>query len=316
MQVFAGFDRHYAMTAAVMLRSLTRVLGPSEEVDAHLLVLEVDAETRARIEAVTDESVQLHWHDVDPAWLEDLPVSSAPQLDYTTTSNYLVLFWDRCIPEGVERVLAIDVDVVLLESPAAIWSTDLGDRAIGAARDAYLPAIGAPGALPRWRELGLDPTAPYFNTGMLLIDRAGWRGLDAERRCLQHLADQRDAVRMMDQDALNVCLAGHWFELPLRWNHQVMLERWTAPWIYAFLDTEEIDAAIRDPALLHYAGRHKPWLTDVVPPRADAWWAVLAETPWSDTRPVRPAKRPSRSVARRLAGRVRRAGSVLLRGHT
>ena len=44
----------------------------------------------------------------------------------------------------------------------------------------------------------------------------------------------------------------------MRWNHQVAMERRDTPWIFGFVDAELVDQAIREPAVVHFAGPAKP----------------------------------------------------------
>jgi lipopolysaccharide biosynthesis glycosyltransferase len=114
--------------------------------------------------------------------------------------------------------------------------------------------------------------------------------------------------RWGDQDALNVVLQSRWTELGCEWNLQT--PNVIGNGLGWALWREEVEAAIANPAVIHYSSTDTPWNPDSRHPLADLWSEVLDETEWAGWRLARP------SVLRRAAGRVKRAGRVLATGQT
>jgi lipopolysaccharide biosynthesis glycosyltransferase len=89
----------------------------------------------------------------------------------------------------------------------------------------------------------LDAADPYFNSGVLLIDRNALAAADLPGRIAgmktQGLLDQL----YFDQDILNYVFAGNWRELDWRFN--LMIPRKPHEGL--------------NPAILHYTGYRHPW---------------------------------------------------------
>jgi lipopolysaccharide biosynthesis glycosyltransferase len=306
-----GFDGHYAMPAAVTLRSLGGSLRSGETATIHVLAVEIDNEDRGRIERSLAPSLDIRWYEFDVDHISGLPISSMSDEVYITRTAYTLLFLDRYLPSEIDRVLFLDADTLVRRSPAGLFGIDLGGCALGAVQDFGCPAIGLPKGVAGWRELGLDGRLPAFNTGFLLIDRPVWRETQVETRSVDYLARFGSRIHYVDQDCLNATNAGNWHHLPLTWNYQAVLE-WSfggdlAP-AYAFLERHELDEARRDPSMVHYNGELKPWLTmGSKLPYLDEWRAAQDQTVWSGTPPTAPTRAPAWKVIRYRARKVGKA---------
>lgn len=313
MDILMGFDGNYAMPAAVTLSSLGRALGDGESATVHVLAVGVGSDDRSRIEASLPPSLAIEWYDFDVNDVADLPVSSIKDELYITKAAYTLLFVDRYLPDEVGRVLYVDPDTLVRESPSAIFDADLRGAAVGAVQDFGCSAIGLPKGVAGWRELGLDGRLPAFNTGLVLIDREAWRATEVEKRSVEYLGRFGSRIHYVDQDCLNATNAGVWHQLPLRWNYQVVME-WAfggdrAP-AYGFLERAGLDAARQDPALVHFNGDIKPWLAKGAKlPYLGEWRAALEETAWRGTPPSTPPRAPLWQAVRY---RARKAGNALM----
>ena len=125
------------------------------------------------------------------------------------------LFLDRLLPETYARYVAIDSDMLIARPGLArLTEFDLGGHAFAAAYDMIFLMDHKGGPLAREfqgyrRALGLELDTPYFNAGLMTIDRAAWRkaGL-AERGGGARCARRRERFPFMEQDALNSLVRG------------------------------------------------------------------------------------------------------------
>jgi lipopolysaccharide biosynthesis glycosyltransferase len=312
IHIVCGFDENYAIPAGVLLRSVSRSLRPGVRCVAHLVGLELDPATKARLGACRSDNLEVRFCDFDKSWITELPNSNpdAPQLNMTV---YISLMADRFLPEDVERYVMLDADMVARWSIEDLYRTDLEGNVIAAVRDYYVCAVGMPGGVRPWRTLGLDSRSPYFNGGLLLVDRRAWRAAAVEEKALAYLRDHREDVRYFEQEALNATLAGHWLTLHPRWNLAVAIERLVEEdrgWVYGFADGRLIDEARTDPAIVHYASPKKPWHVGSTVPFLDEWWEALRDSPWPEFEPIK-KKTP---LLQELTARGKWATSILLRG--
>ena len=113
--------------------------------------------------------------------------------------------------------------------------------------------------IENYEALELDPLWPYFNAGLLLINVKAWRKESITKACFDVLRLNRAHAWLPDQYTLNVAVVGRWGRLATRWNTQEgMLMRLITSGQYSW-PSDEIEATIKQPAIIHYTGHLKPW---------------------------------------------------------
>jgi lipopolysaccharide biosynthesis glycosyltransferase len=184
-------------------------------------------------------------------------------------------------------------------------SFDLGGRPLAAAYDMIFLMDLKGDALARQfqrsrRSLGLSLDTPYFNAGLMAIDRAAWRAEKLTERVTRALRDEPERYPFMEQDALNAALKGNFAPLSPRFNFMGD---------FFLLDLERR----LEPMVLHFVNAPKPWELDSWRGEArfaENYRAWFAASPWPDMAkaPATPAWRRSRppltSVRREFARRL------------
>jgi len=162
--------------------------------------------------------LRVHWIDADTvASVAGVPLHQMRRL----TPHYFRLLVPYALP-NCTRALYLDGDTIVLHSLETLWKLDLAGTLLAATRD-YLPCIGD--AISNYGEHGLDPGAPYFNSGVMLMALARWReervALGVISVCLQNWACLSAQGRwpQFDQYGLNVLLHDRWQPLDPEWNH-------------------------------------------------------------------------------------------------
>jgi lipopolysaccharide biosynthesis glycosyltransferase len=216
------------------------------------------------------------------------------------------LFLDEILPTHFERIVTVDSDMLIVRPGLKrLESFDLGGRPLAAAYDMIFLMDLKGDALARQfqrsrRSLGLALDTPYFNAGLMAIDRAAWRAEKLTERVTKALRDEPGRYPFMEQDALNAMLKGNFAPLSPRFNFMGD---------FFLLDLE----GTLEPIVLHFVNAPKPWELDSWRGEARfaenyrAWfaaspWPGLAKTranpPWRRTRP--PLTPLRREFARRL----------------
>ena len=267
--ITAAYLVPFQVTAASLLASRRA----STPVTWHVFEPDMSPEDRAAIEAGFDgTAVAIAWHRYAQSQLADLPLSgrAAPGM-------YERIFAPDELPATLERVVYLDADLLVLDAIDALWRTDLTGSVIGAVQDAVIPFVSSPMGLRRHRALGLRPTAPYFNAGVLVMDLAAWRAHRVRERAFEYLRREARSINLADQDALNAVLHGRWARLADRWNvvggltGRGRLEP-------KGVEPDRLAAAARDPAIVHFSGHLKPWIYARLGSRwADAYADALRE---------------------------------------
>jgi lipopolysaccharide biosynthesis glycosyltransferase len=204
------------------------------------------------------------------------------------------LFLDRVLPETHPRLVAIDADMrIARPGLARLAEIDLGRRPLAAAYDMIFLMDFNGGALAERfrtyrRSLGLASETPYFNAGLMVIDRAVWRERDLTARAARALRETPERFTFMEQSALNGLIAGDFAPLSPRCNFMGD---------FFLLGLEDRIA----PIVQHFVNSPKPWQFDLWRgearfARAYADW--FATSPWPDwPAPFQPARYRTRKPA-------------------
>jgi lipopolysaccharide biosynthesis glycosyltransferase len=233
-------DEAYAMPLATTLRSMVEANQPSWPLQCYILAHNMTETSQHKVlNSLPSHSATIHWVPVDLSLFRDF--STVP---YVSKMTYTRLLIPKIIPEGVQRVLYIDTDVLVLDDLSPLWLMDLADVAIGAVLDAGLDNVLRERKPPFEK---LPPVRRYFNAGVLLINLKVWRKAKISERALQYLASHPDTP-YMDQDALNFACDGLWAELDSRWNFQ-----------NHFKIRISTLSLVQRPAVVHFVTSVKPW---------------------------------------------------------
>ena len=162
-----------------------------------------------------------------------------------TPAAYLRLALPEALSEDYDRLLYLDSDICYLHGDVSrLLDLDLKGKAVAAVRDSI--QWRTPDHPPeQFRRFGW-PAAPYFNSGLLLIDTRLFRDADLEARCIAFGRRKRDRLVGHDQTLLNCALRGEWSEFAPHWN-------WQVTWASQHFSPRE------DAAMLHFIGPRKPW---------------------------------------------------------
>lgn len=298
--VVVATDENFAMPTAVTLRSLLLTCGDGWDIT----VLHNGLSTRSKdniASSLPSTDHTLDWYDVSDF------VHGATTQSHLPDSTYFRLVMADALDPAIERALYLDVDMLVRHDLTKLWDVDLNGCPLAAVQSVHYPFAGTRGAINYWSELGIDPRAPFFNAGLLLVDMAAWRELAVAERALEYLRS-RFCGPGADQEALNVATTGKWTQLAPLWNQQtpILQNQYGA---HLLFDDDAIDVARVDPAIVHFQTRPKPWHRDCDHPWRADWVAVAEQTPF---RPVVDLR--ERSVVGEWRWRTRRAASALVKG--
>ena len=206
--------------------------------DLYVIDAGITPKDRERLlESWQDERLTVRWLTADRRSVRSLPVSG-----HVTTAAYARLFAPRLLPSELGRVIYLDSDLLVLADLAALWAEPLAGAVCLAVPDVSCPWVdcasalpnyercrhylGVHPAIPNYRELGMLPSDPYFNSGVLVMDLQQWRADDITRSALEILDRHRRHVLWLDQYALNVALHRRWRPLELAWNQGSHISRY------------------------------------------------------------------------------------------
>ncbi len=241
MAIACCVTEQYALPLVLMLTSLAERLRPECEATVYLIHRHLDRETLDTVRAVVDtREVRLSGACLDklPRDRTFPPEAAAP------------LLLPDVLPPDLEKVLFLDADMLVLDDISPLWTTALGGNAMAAVVDPAIPSCRSPRGVKDWRARQIPNDAPYLNAGVLLVDLEAWRRRQVAERAIEYIRTVGDRVDYLHQEALNATSWDDWLPIAARWNVPATAGRWFDP---------TPDEAVTSPAVVHFAGRMKPW---------------------------------------------------------
>lgn len=280
MKVVYASNDQYARHLGVSLYSLMDHNKEAGELHVYILSMGFSSESRTRLLAIGE----LFGREITIIELGDLKERFSFEVNTGGFDLSIMarLFVGEVLPETVERVLYLDCDTVVLSSLQRLWETELGPYMLGAVMEPTIyPSVK--------EEIGLLPEAPYFNSGVLLIDMKQWRQSDVQKMLLDFYCSMGGTLFAGDQDTLNGALKGRIKPLSPRYNfftnykyfrysHLVRLSP-----VYKTVSKASFEEAKRHPVIVHYMGDERPWKKGNLNPYRRAYDHYLSLTPWAKT---------------------------------
>ncbi|WP_415182837.1 glycosyltransferase family 8 protein [Phaeovulum sp.] len=162
-----------------------------------------------------------------------------------TMSMYLRLLLPDAFAGAYDRILYLDADIYVQGGDlSALLAVEMGPNPVAAVRDNQ--QWRTPGRMPaEFKAAGLG-VAPYFNSGVMLIDCARWQADAVLNHCIEFGTACKGRLLRHDQTLLNCVLHRHWAELSPVWN-------WQYSWAARLFE------AMQGAHIVHFIGPLKPW---------------------------------------------------------
>lgn len=281
------FDDGVLESAVVALTSLVATASPARDYRVHVFRRGVDTRALEPIRSLRRPWFNIVVHDIDAE-----AAALRPEGWPSSMTFQRLLLPD--LLHDVDRLLYLDVDLVVRQDVAELYDTDLKGKPLGACVD--LPMRwrvergrltpdrvyhGTAGAyLDEVLKLPAAARGDYFNAGVMLLDLPALRQFGLVRRAFEFWARESRRLMNFDQCVLNHLFAADYTILDPKWNamppvgrqrlvREIVLHR-SRP---AALQL----AALSHPAILHFAS-NKPW-NHSNRPRAGLWWANALASP-------------------------------------
>lgn len=293
INIVLASDDNYAQHVAVLAASV--LSNTKAQVNIHLLS---DAISKERLTLINN-TVQswgsnLHVYDMSLYDCFDNLFTSG----HISKAAYFRLDIANVLPEEVNKVIYMDVDLLVLRDIAELWQYDLQGRPLAAVPD-Y--GIIASRRLMKQKQnvIGLQLHSKYFNSGVVIMDLEQWRKHGYAKQVIELAAAGN--LPHHDQDALNKVFMGNWIALPLKWNVIPPVFNLFSKILFNGDLRKNAIAARKDKAILHFAGRYKPWEFDLHMGFNDAYYFYLQQTKFSNVKMPQPGNNmQGKSIARQM----------------
>lgn len=206
-----------------------------------------------------------------------------------TTQNYpeeiyYRIFAINMLPQDIDKILYLDVDMIIKGSLEELYETDLEGYAFAACEDIYGTLMGIENS--RLEALEIATTYHYVNSGMLLLNLKCLREDCAVEKLVTYIKGMGNDISFPDQDALNVLYYNKTKYVPWEKYNCVPMTYVIDEKSGKFLTCADVNSLIYNKGIdflesvsltqyyydnaviVHYAGTRKPWVENQGDPGA------------------------------------------------
>ncbi|WP_038029199.1 glycosyltransferase family 8 protein [Thermonema rossianum] len=205
MHIAFAFDSNYLIPAYALLASIFKH-NPETSFAFHAILQGIDEQEQEQLRSYIhthNESI-LHCYSLDKSLL-----SAFPTMNHWNVAPYLKIFFPLLLKGKVDKLLFLDVDMLVVNSLSCLYNQDLGEYPVGVVKDNYVSQNAF------W---SLHLREDYFNSGMMLINVELWNKLKISEQAIAFARENPGKIYYVDQDALNVAVAGRHLLLPEKYN--------------------------------------------------------------------------------------------------
>jgi lipopolysaccharide biosynthesis glycosyltransferase len=176
--VVCASDNNYAMPLAVTMRSAIENLNPAYRILFYIIDGGISISNKRKIlRSLIPNKCEVEFIQIPDSLIKD--VTEAHELvekdidkskpAYISIASFYRLLIPELLPKHIDKAMYLDCDLVIKKDLSELWQTEFGEHHILAVRDAWIPNISSFEGKLNYQVLGIDPTAPYFNAGVLLM---------------------------------------------------------------------------------------------------------------------------------------------------
>lgn len=201
---------------------------------------------------------------VEPVRNDGIDLSAYEHCGHWPQCVWLKFHIGDLLPAGCERALFIDNDMIVMRPLDALFETDMGGQPAAAVIDMQDVSESFKAGL------GIEKSARYFNTGLMLVDMRRWRETRFGERAAAFARANPERISFIDQCAFNAAGWREFHELDATWNAMVAY----------------VECGDAMPHIVHYCAL-KPWEAGKTPGR-ELYLHYRNRTPFPMDRPAIP----------------------------
>lgn len=200
-----AYAQHLAVVIASILAS-----NPKIEFIFHILHRDIRHKTEEKVRQLESmyPNNRIVFHKVDASRFAEFPIP--PELEHVTQEMYYRYILPDVLADE-SRTIYSDVDVLCVGDLLSLWEMDLKGNVMAAVSE------GKAGEFKK-RLMGLDGDAPYFYSGLLVMDLCAMREGGYSNRFMENTAKYAAKIVWPDQDIINITCRNRILQLGPEWD--------------------------------------------------------------------------------------------------
>ena len=247
MNLLFAINQKFGNLLCGCLRSIAKH-GGAEHYDAYVLHSDLEEADMCRIKQGTPEAVTMHFIRV-----EESDFAGFPETNRYPKEIYYRLAAPLLLPKELDRILYLDVDLVVINPLEELYETDFDGNY-------YIACSHVREFLTKFNRvrLGVEEDVPYINTGVMVLNLAELRE-NLSMELIRSTAQRKmHSFMLPDQDLLTV-IHGDRIKLvdTMKYN---LSDRILA--IYNANPQNpprDLQWVRENSVIIHYCGKNKPW---------------------------------------------------------
>lgn len=256
MNIALSSDDNYAKYAGVVIASIL-YNNKNENLNFYILDGGITDENKEKINNLKIIApCNISFVKIDDSLFEDYKKIETHK--YLSIATFYRLKLSSLLP-NIDKILYLDCDVIVNSNIKELYNTDITQY--------YAAGVKDIACNTHHRKPILKNNSIYVNAGMLLFNLEKIRNDKIEDKYYEYTLNNFDEIFIGDQQIINVVLQGHIKQLDDEWNLQ---------------SSNFINRSIysRNPKLIHYIGKQKPWIFASLNYYKDLYFKYLQMTDW------------------------------------
>ena len=247
MNLLFAINRNFTDLLCNCIHSIVKN-GGADHYDAYILHSDLQDDNKIRIDQAAGKKVNCHYITVYESMFEGFPESNRyPKQIYYRLAAPLLL------PANLERVLYLDVDLVVINSLEELYHTDFEGNY-------YVACSHVKELLTKFNQLrlGVEEVVPYINTGVMVMNLTALRENLTIEQIRETARKKMHTFLLPDQDLLTVMHGNRIKQVDtMQYNLSDRILN-----IYNSNPQNEkrdLNWVAENTAIIHYCGKNKPW---------------------------------------------------------
>ncbi len=243
MNILISVNDAYYDAAKIMLRSLFRN-NMDCNIVIYLFYTKIGKKELIRLEKFIEKNHSvLYTMEINDEILEDVPIGNLSK------ETYFRLLAPRLLPKDLDRILHLDVDMIITGNIKEIYGMNFNNNLFMASPDTSL------GIENTKKNLHMKNSDVYINAGVLLMNLKLLRKEFDLDKMIGYAMSHPDEVPNCDQDLINKFYHDRIGYLDWEYNYEARFHSVLDIFAY-FIQRNRLVKTVR---IIHYMGQKKPW---------------------------------------------------------